>query len=186
VELAARDRVAREMADRIDERSALERRGLALQDAMAVRKKSDTRGFRFWSTWLEYACWAMALLGLLLVAFDSRALPGLTKQLSQSFWLSDKIPAGAARYHRFANAVLGSVMVAWGVTLAWVTRHAFKAREPWAWRCVALSVGIWVFLDTGSSALLEVWPNVVLNLLSVIPFVPPLLLTRRYFRAPAE
>jgi hypothetical protein len=153
---------------------------------MAGRKKTEANRFRFWAIWLEYACWAMALFGLLLVAFDSRALPGLTEQLSQSFWKVDTIPQGAARYHRFAHAVLGSVMVAWGSTLAWLTRHAFARREPWAWRVVASSIGIWLFLDTGSSALLEVWPNVVLNLLSVAPFVPPLWATRRYFRTPSE
>ena len=153
---------------------------------MTVREKSDESRFRFWSTWLEYACWAMALFGLLLVAFDSRAVPGLTEKLGQSFWMTDKIPTGAARYHRFVHAVLGSVIVAWGASLAWLTRNAFAKREPWAWRAVASSVGIWAFLDTGSSALLAVWPNVVLNLLSVAPFIPPLWFTRRYFRTTPE
>jgi hypothetical protein len=125
----------------------------------------------------------MALFGLVLVAFDTQAT-ALTGALSRSLWATDRLPDDVVRYHRFANAVLGSVMAGFGSTLAWVTRRAFAVGEPWAWRCVATSVGVWFVLDTGSSAFLGVWPNVVLNLLSVAPFVPPLLFTWRHFRRP--
>jgi hypothetical protein len=122
----------------------------------------------------------MALFGLLLVAFHTRAVPGLTEALSRSFWGTGKMPDEVVRYHHFVHAVLGSVMVAWGGTLAWVARRACSAGEPWAWRCVATSVGAWFVLDTASSAFFGVWPNVWLNLLSVAPFVPPLLFAWRH------
>lgn len=138
--------------------------------------------FRFWSAWLQCACWAMALFGLLLILFHTRAVPGLTEALSQTMWASDTLPDNVLRYHRFAHAVLGAVTASWALTLAFVARRPFAAGEPWAWHCVAWSIGVWFVLDTGSSALLRVWPNVVLNALSVASFVPPLLFTRRQFQ----
>jgi hypothetical protein len=148
---------------------------------MAVRHERDASHLRFWSIWLQCACWGMALFGLLLVGFHTRALPGLTEALSRSLWATEKLPDEVVRYHRFVHAVLGSVMAAWGSTLAWVTRRAFSVGDRWAWRCVATSVGVWFVLDTASSVFYGVWPNVWLNLLSVAPFLPPLLFTWRRF-----
>lgn len=153
---------------------------------MTVGQEPDSNHLRFWSIWLQCACWGMALFGLLLVALHTRAVPGLTEALSRSLWSTDELPADVVRYHRFVNAVLGSVMAAWASTLAWVTRRAFAVGEPWAWRCVATSISVWFVLDTGSSAFFGVWPNVALNVLSVAPFVPPLLFTWRLFRRPRE
>src|ERR1700694_1870552 len=110
---------------------------------MTIRQEPDSNHLRFWSIWLQCACGGMALFGLLLVAFHTRAVPGLTEALSRSLWATDTLPDDVVRYHRFSNAVLGSVMAAWGSTLAWVTRRAFAAGEPWAWRCVTTGVGVW-------------------------------------------
>jgi hypothetical protein len=91
------------------------------------------------------------------------------------------MPAAVARYPRFAHVVPGAVTAAWGVTLTFVVRNPFAARERWAWNAAALAVALWFVLDSGASAWLGVWPNVVLNAASVAPFVIALAATRRAF-----
>jgi hypothetical protein len=144
-------------------------------------QQMTARAFRFWTRWLMVVSLAMSVFGVALVLFDTRLLPGFSTWFSLSMWGTPVIPDSALRYHQFANAVLGSVMSAWGVLLAFVVRHAFASGQRWAWNAIALAVAVWFIADSGVSAYLNVWPNVVLNLVSILPFALALAATRRAF-----
>ena len=139
------------------------------------------RAFDFWTRWLMVTSLATTALGILMVFFDTRVLPGFSTRLSLSLWGLPTLPDDVTRYHEFAHAVLGAVLAAFGIVLTFVVRHAFAARQRWAWHCIALAVSVWFLLDSGMSALMNVWPNVVLNLVSVAPFAVALAATRRAF-----
>ena len=139
------------------------------------------RAFGFWTRWLMVTSLTMSVFGIALVLFDTRVLPDFSTWFSLSMWNTPVIPDDALRYHQFAHAVLGSVMSAWGILLAFVVRHAFASRQRWAWNAIAVAVAIWFVVDSGTSARMDVWPNVVLNVLSILPFALALAATRRAF-----
>jgi hypothetical protein len=89
----------------------------------------------------------------------------------------------AARYISLAHAVLGAVMVGWGMALAVLVRTVFAAGYRASWNIVALSVGAWFIPDTGYSLASGYWQNAVLNLVFLILFAVPLVATRKLFRS---
>jgi hypothetical protein len=143
--------------------------------------------FRFWQRFLLAACIGTAGLGLLLAFFDTRVLPGFGAFFARGFWGLDQMPDAVVPYHRFVHGVLGATIAAWATTLAFVVAGPFREREPWAWRAVASSVAIWFAVDSGTSLVHGAWPNVVLNVGSVLPLALPLIFTRSAFarRAPS-
>jgi hypothetical protein len=139
------------------------------------------RAFGFWTRWLMVTSLAMSAFGIALALFDTRVLPVFSTWFGLSMWGTALIPDDALRYHRFAHAVLGSVMSAWGLMLVFVVRHAFASRQRWAWNAIALAIAVWFVVDSGISASMAVWPNVALNVVSVLPFAVALIATRRAF-----
>ena len=139
--------------------------------------------FTFWCRCLLALCVVQAALGLALVAFDLGGVPGpFNEAMNEAMWGRKARPDEGAAVQRFANAVLGATLVAWSVAIAFVAHVPFRAREPWAWTCVAVSVAVWFVLDTGCSIALGVWPNAILNAVCVVPFAVILAFTRRSFR----
>lgn len=87
----------------------------------------------------------------------------------------------AASYISLAHAVLGGVMVGWGVALILVVRMLFAAGHRAGWNIVALSVAAWFVPDTAYSLASGYWQNAVLNLAFVALFAVPLIATRKGF-----
>lgn len=135
----------------------------------------------FWTRWLLTVSAGVVVFGLALVL-----APGLTRQ---GFGLMiyaapDRITAfgaDAAAYISLVHAVLGAVMVGWGVALCLVARGAFRRGEPQAWWIVAASVLAWFVPDTAYSLASGFWPNAVLNLVFALSFALPLAATARHF-----
>lgn len=141
--------------------------------------------FRFWQRWLVWASASTVLLGVSLVFFDTRLLPGLPEAINESLWGAPTMPAQVVTYHRFATAVLGATIASWASVLVFVAHIPFRAREPWAWWCVLIGLVVWFPLDTAMSLYFGVWPNAIFNLLALVLLGTPLIFTRGAFRRPA-
>lgn len=85
------------------------------------------------------------------------------------------------RYIFVAHGVLGAVMIGWMGLIIFITRGPFCDLQPWAWKSIALSVGVWYCSDTTFSFFHNAYGNVLLNTVAVIGFVIPLAMSRRYF-----
>ena len=137
--------------------------------------------FTIWQTWLFWACLSTAGLGVMLTFFDTQLLPGLPRAVNESLWGTADMPADVVTYHRFVHAVLGATIASWAAVLAFVARGPFRRREPWAWWCFVVALGIWFPLDTAMSLRFGVWANAVFNVVALVTLAPPLVFTRRAF-----
>jgi hypothetical protein len=84
--------------------------------------------------------------------------------------------------HDWLLAVLGSVMIGWGTTSAFIVWFGFRqwivqefSREyQWTWQALLVGLSLWFVFDTGVSAWNEVWFNVILNTVLFIVLIIPL------------
>ena len=142
-------------------------------------REGSAVSFRFWQGWLQAVSAASALFGLLfLIAPGSSLLAGYNQQVTEAFHGASP-PGAALDQQRWALAVIGSARLGWSILLLWVTSVPFGRREPWAWRCVALSVGTWAVADSLVSYRAGITLEVVWNAVVVAMVALPLAMTYR-------
>lgn len=66
-------------------------------------------------------------------------------------------------YQLFVFGVMGSVMSAWCVLLAFIAAVPLRNGERWAWNLILVSVLVWYFGDSYISAATGFWIHVGLN-----------------------
>jgi len=136
------------------------------------------RPANIWIKWLSATAWAVTVFGLCLVA-----IPGLTLQaFSLLVYSNPRQIAGfgveAANYISLAHAVLGGVMVGWGVAIYLVVRNLFAQGYRIGWQIIAVSATAWFVPDTAYSLWSGFWQNAVLNAVFFSLFVVPLWATK--------
>ena len=151
------------------------------EDDPKAQSPGPSAPFDFWTGWLSSTFISIMSLAALLALFDHRAVPFLPALINESVWQQPDMPEIVVTYHRWLYGVIGSALGAWALALFLVVRHPFRAREPWAWWCVAGSLMVWYGVDTASSIAHGVWPNVPFNTLGAIAIGLPLLMTRKAF-----
>lgn len=131
-----------------------------------------------WVRWLVVVDTTVIALGFFMVL-----LPEPNRQLFNAilFGMLDG-PAAfgpeAVRYIKFVYAVLGAVLIGWGVALMLVTLRGFRRGDPEAWWTVTLSVVAWCVPDTTFSLASGFWQNAVLNAGFALAYAVPLVATR--------
>jgi hypothetical protein len=149
------------------------------QHAPAVKKReSDT----FWTTWLFVVVVALSVFGVALAVLNATPLLDLFyRQIDPVFW-GTQPPSGATRdFQHWVYGVLGAVLAGWGSTLAFVVWVPFRARQPWAWWCLGVSIVLWCVIDTSLSLAFRVSFNVAFNLVIFVATMLPLGLTWTQF-----
>ncbi len=124
----------------------------------------------------------MIAFGLLLVI-----APGLARQgfsllvFSSADRISDFGPE-AASYIELAQAVMGSVMVGWGVALLLILRGPMQRNLTEGLKIFGISLLAWFIPDTTFSIASGFWQNAILNLVFAVLFLIPLLALYRQTR----
>ncbi|NOX87731.1 MAG: hypothetical protein GXO77_01810, partial [Calditrichaeota bacterium] len=77
--------------------------------------------------------------------------------------------------------VLGAVISGWGVFLSFIAYYPFKAKERWAWNCIAAGFIVWFIIDTVISVNYHVGFNVVINIVFLLGVLLPLMFTGKHF-----
>jgi len=139
--------------------------------------------FNFLQKWLLFVSAYLVLFGMVLAFFNQSALMDMifNNQIDPVFWQEDDIPAGVVSFQSFIYGVLGATVSGWGLCMAFLVAHPFKARERWAWNCLAASMAVWFVADTALSALHHVTFNVLFNAVLLLLIGLPLAFTRKYF-----
>ena len=133
----------------------------------------------FWWCWLMVVSAGVVLAGLVFVL-----APGLTRRLFSllAFATPETIDAfgdPAVPYVSLVHAVLGAVMVGWGVALLLIVSGPLRRRSREAWWTVSLSLAAWLIPDTAYSLWSGFWQNAVLNAVVAVLFAVPLAATYR-------
>ncbi len=90
----------------------------------------------------------------------------------------DGDPSGFDQSTRAVNAVLGGVMVGWGLLLFLLTKKAGPLEAAFVRRVILLSTLGWFAIDSLGSFLAEMPGNAVFNLLFLAVLLPPLVFVK--------
>jgi len=131
-----------------------------------------------WVNWLLAVSVGVVLFGLALVLAPGLARSGFSLLVFGDARRIGTFDPVAIQYVALVHAVLGGVMVGWGVALVLVVRGPFAAADPAGWRIIAFSVLAWFVPDTAYSLWSGFWQNAVLNVVFVLLFAIPLMATR--------
>lgn len=133
---------------------------------------------RRWRTWLLAASLGVSAFGLVLVVAPSFARQGFSLMVYGSTAAIDGFGAEPVRYVSLVHAVLGGVMVGWGLALFHAVRSFAVERPRATWQLVAGSLLAWFVPDTAYSLAAGFWQNAVLNAGFAVLFAVPLWASR--------
>jgi len=134
---------------------------------------SNRKGF--WLTWLRVATLGVIAFGLFLVVAPALSRQGFSLMVYSSADRIGGFGSAAADYIELVHAVMGAVMVGWGVALLLVLRGPMQRDVREGALIYAVSLGCWFVPDTIFSLASGFWQNAVLNLSFAILFAIPLL-----------
>jgi hypothetical protein len=131
-----------------------------------------------WISWLLAAAAGVIVFGLLLVLAPALTRQGFSLLVYASLDRIDSFGSEQARYISLVHAVIGGVMVGWGVALFYVTKVLLANGSRVGWNLIALSITTWFVPDTAYSLVSGFWQNAVLNTVFLCLFAIPLWATR--------
>ena len=143
--------------------------------------RSSQGRFGFWHKWLLVVVEFYILFGLLIVFLNRSVLFSyFDKQLSRIFWAT-AVPPGLPAYQSWFYGLLGSILIAWGINMFFITQNAFKRQEKWAWQALFFGLLAWYVIDSLFSLRYGVVFNAIINTVLFGLGMLPLIFTRKYF-----
>ena len=144
-----------------------------MSDATAV-PRPDTGWSGFWLTWLAVVTVGVIAFGLLLVVAPGLARQGFSLLVFSSTDRISDFGSEAASYIELAHAVMGSVMVGWGMALLLVLRGPMQRSLTEGLKIFGISLLAWFVPDTIFSIASGFWQNAILNIVFAFLFAVPL------------
>lgn len=136
---------------------------------------------KFWLRWLLAVTLGVMAFGLVLVLAQGLTREGFSLLVYADTERIATFGADTVAYISLVHAVLGSVMLGWGVALLFVVRGLFARGALEGWKIVAISVATWFVPDTAFSLWSGFWQNALLNAMFIILFAVPLAATYHVF-----
>ena len=125
--------------------------------------------------WLKISCLITIVTGIACAMASHPATDIVWRTLFDLLkWPFDGDPAAFTADTRAVNAVLGGTMVGWGVLMYLLATPAHIAALPMLPRVVKYALYAWFVVDCVGSLAAGLPGNVVLNVLFLALFVPPL------------
>jgi hypothetical protein len=134
---------------------------------------------RLWLDWLRIATIALIVFGLLLVVAPAFARQGFSLLVYSSSGRIEDFGAEAASYIELTHAVMGAVMVGWGVALLLLLRGPMRRNLSEGILIYTVSLTCWFIPDTIFSLVSGFWENAILNVVFALVFAIPLVALRR-------
>lgn len=139
--------------------------------------------FNFWQKWLFGFGLYLIVFGAILSFFSHSALINyvFNHHIDPVFWGLDELPENTKKFQAWIYGVLGAVISGWGIFIAFIAHYPFKAKERWAWHCIASVFIVWFVIDTVVSVYYRVGFNVFINITFLLFALLPLIFTRKHF-----
>ncbi len=139
--------------------------------------------FNFWQKWLLVFGLYLVFFGFLLSFFSDSILMDylFNNQINPEFWGLNELPEKVIKFQAWIYAVLGSVIVGWGILISFIAYYPFKAKQKWAWNCIAFGFVTWFLIDSVMSVYFQIYFNLFVNLVFLLLVLLPLIFTRKYF-----
>lgn len=117
----------------------------------------------FHRRWLLLWCYLLIGLG---AVFALAVVPGLRAPVvlfvDLVFWPFDGAPV-LGRTDALALAIVGAVMIGWGLLMAALVRQDDFAADPRIWRAMTTAMTVWYVVDSAASIYGGAWLNAVSN-----------------------
>ena len=128
--------------------------------------------------WYQVACVITMVTGVICALASHPATEGVWLYLFDALkWPLDGDPAMFSAETRAVNAVLGGTMVGWGLLMYLLAPHiTTMVGLP---RILLMALVAWFVVDSTGSLLANMPGNVLLNIVFLGLFVPPLLVLQR-------
>ena len=137
----------------------------------------------FWWRWLVAANIGVMLFGIAQALFPNLVRQGFGLMVFGSATYMDTFPQDAIRYITLTHAVMGAVMIGWGVSMMYTLFTQFRAGEWIGWLSPAVALTLWYIPDTAMSIVAGFWQNALLNTIFIVLFAIPLAATYRTFKS---
>ena len=139
--------------------------------------------FNFWWRWLVAADIGVMLFGIAQALFPNLVRQGFSLMVFGSADYMETFPQDAVRYITLAHAIMGAVMIGWGISMMYTLFTQFRNGEWTGWVSIAVAMTLWFIPDTVISIATGYWQNAVLNIGFILMFASPLAATYKSFRA---
>jgi len=101
--------------------------------------------FSFWRKWLFGFGLYLITFGLILSFFSHSTLMNFVfnSQIDPAFWGLAELSENTEKFQAWVYGVLGAVISGWGIFISFIAYYPFKAKEQWAWNCIATGFIVW-------------------------------------------
>lgn len=136
----------------------------------------------FWFRWLVAADIIVIVFGAAQALLPDLVRQGFSLLVFGSADYMENFPPDAIRYITLAHAIMGAVMIGWGISMMYTLFTQFRTGEWTGWVSIAVAMTFWFIPDTSMSILTGFWQNAVLNVGFILLFAIPLAATYRTFK----
>lgn len=139
--------------------------------------------FLFWQKWLTYANVMALMVGLLAAFFiDSLVFDIYNENIQAQYNDGNPLPDHMNLMKKWLFGIIGGTIAGFQLLIIFISEHAFKKKEKWAWTAIMTAMLLWFVVDSGVSIACSAWFNVwFINLPSFILILIPLIATRKMF-----
>lgn len=136
----------------------------------------------FWWRWLVAADIIVIVFGVAQSLLPNLVRQGFSLMVFGSADYMETFPPDAIRYITLAHAIMGAVMIGWGVSIMYTLFTHFRNGEWTGWVSIAVAMTLWFIPDTIMSIATGFWQNAVLNVGFILMFAIPLSATYKTFK----
>lgn len=137
----------------------------------------------FWTHWLLAVTVLGVGVGIVLFATTliQSAVGGFYYEAFLGTGTYSALEEAPLRFQQFLYGVMGAIMAAWMLALAFIIHIPFRNGEKWAWYAVDASLVLWFIGDSYVSVITGFDVHVLINLALLIMMSLPLVMTFRRF-----
>ncbi|NIA24331.1 MAG: hypothetical protein GWP04_02045 [Gammaproteobacteria bacterium] len=132
----------------------------------------------FWRRWLIVAAGVTALAGFGFAASTAAGATGILGAIFDFVYLPGELQAPAGEVASFAIGVAGAVMMGWAAMMLILLGGRSTSALPSTWWALTVGLLVWFVVDVIVSITSGAIGNVVLNVVFLALFTPPLIATR--------
>lgn len=128
---------------------------------------------------------ALILIGLYAIFFNTTSLFYIIDWImNPNFWNNEILSSGTLKFKIFTWDYLGMFHAIWGVNMYYVVKYGLlKNKEAWAWKSIAISVVVWMFVDVIFTFTIKQNTFLIGSIVSCcIFFILPLYLTKEVLK----
>ncbi len=144
---------------------------------------SYSRSFLFWQKWLVIVNCIGILAGFLFpfISTVDFIAAGYNQALAEVFFGVKALSNELVVYNQWVWAMLGAVIMGWGVCMLLIVLFPFKKHEKWAWWCIGISLIVTFMVDICFSIYFNFNTEIIIALSWFLPSIIPIIATRKDF-----